>query len=41
MKLFYHYIKSNIKETIQKEYIKLLLTHQEFRQVIDLIKTNG
>ena len=38
MKLFYHYIKSNIKETIQKEYIKQLLTYQEFRQAVDLLK---
>ena len=38
IKLLYQYIKRNIKETIQKEYIKQLLTYQEFRQAVDLLK---
>ena len=38
IKLLYQYIKRNIKESIQKEYIKQLLTHQEFRQAVDLLK---
>ena len=39
IKLLYQYIKRNIKETIKKEKIKELLTQQEFRDAIDLLKT--
>ena len=38
MKLIYQYIKRNIKEAIKKEHIKNLLSHQEFREAVDLLK---
>ena len=39
IKLLYQYIKRNIKETIKKEHIKSLLTQPEFREAVDLLKT--
>ena len=39
IKLLYQYINRNIKEAIKKEHIKILLTQSEFREAVDLLKT--
>ena len=39
MKLIYQYIKRNIREAIRKEDIKNLLSHQDFREIVDILKS--
>jgi len=38
VKFLFQYIKRNIKETIKKESIQNLLTHNEFREIVNLLK---